>query len=76
MLEPNEAKLAFSRSMTDMEGGFITSDVCHNYGIMSGCDEGCPALLNGDCRCPADAIECCDLDDEDRLELLKLYHIE
>jgi hypothetical protein len=73
MLKPNSRKLNFSRTMTDWEGGFITSDVCHNYGIMSGCDEGCPALLDGDCRQPHDAIECCDVTEEERKEILSLY---
>jgi len=73
MLEPNTGKLAFSRSMTDKEGGFITSSVCHNYGIMSGCDEGCPALLSGDCENPKDAIECCDISDEEKEQITKLY---
>lgn len=50
MLIPNYAKLNFSRTITDQEGGFITSDVCHNYGIMGGCDAGCPSLLDGTCR--------------------------
>jgi len=72
-MEPNYAKLNFSRTMTDMEGGFITSDVCHNYGIMSGCDEGCPALLSGDCQEIDAAIECCDITDEERAEILKQY---
>ena len=75
MLEPNNAKLNFSRSMTDLEGGFITSDVCHNYGIVSGCDEGCPALLAGDCLNVEDAIECCDLTEDERVEILALYNI-
>ena len=73
MPEPNNRKLAFSRTMTDQEGGFITSSVCHNYGIMSGCDEGCPALLSGDCEVPKDAIECCDVDDNERKQILELY---
>ena len=74
MLRPNYMKLNLSRSMTDMEGGFITSDVCHNYGIMSGCDEGCPALLSGNCRNIHDAIECCDVTDEERQETMELYN--
>ena len=73
MLEPNEEKLALSRSMTDLEGGVITSDVCHNYGIVSGCDEGCPALLSGNCEAPNDAIEYCDVTDEGRAEILSKY---
>jgi len=28
---------------------FITSDACHNYGSVAGCDEGCPVLLDGEC---------------------------
>jgi len=74
-MEPNNAKLEFSRTMTDMEGGFITSDVCHNYGIMSGCDEGCPALLSGDCKNIADAINSCDFSPEERGEVLAMYNI-
>ncbi len=72
-LTPNNFKLAASRTLTDLSGGFITSDVCHNYGIMSGCDEGCPALLSGDCRNPQDAVECCDVTDEERAEILAMY---
>jgi len=48
-------------------------DECHNYGIMAGCDERCPALLKGECQNIIDAIECCDLRDEEREEILKLY---
>ena len=73
MLEPNEAKLNFSRAMTDMEGGFITSSVCHNYGIMSGCDECCPALLSGGCEVWEEALGGCDITDEDRSEIAALY---
>lgn len=73
MIEPNTAKLAFSRYMTDLSDGFITSDVCHNYGIMDGCDEGCPALLAGDCEQPEDAIENCDFTEDERKEVLSLY---
>ena len=69
----NNMKLGFSRDWTDLEGGFITSDVCHNYGIMSGCDEGCPALLSGDCEVPDDAIESCDVTEDERKEILALY---
>jgi hypothetical protein len=73
VLKPNGLKLALSREMTDLERGFITSSVCHNYGIMSGCDEGCPALLAGDCSEPADAIELCEVTDEERAEIMAMY---
>lgn len=72
-MEPNHGKLDFSRSMTDLEGSFITSDICHNYGIMSGCDEGCPALLDGDCEEYKEALKKCDISDEERKKIIKLY---
>jgi len=73
MLKPNTDKLNASRTLTDLHGGFITSDVCHNYGIVSGCDEGCPSLLSGTCEQPHDAIECCDVSESERIEILALY---
>lgn len=73
MLQPNNAKLDFSRTMTDESKGFITSSMCHNYGIMSGCDEGCPSLLNGECEVPNEAIKACDVDEIERKEILRLY---
>jgi len=73
---PNYAKLNFSRSMTDMEGGFITSSVCHNYGIMSGCDEGCPALLSGECENPIEALKNCDVTTEEEKEIMDMYPME
>jgi hypothetical protein len=80
MPEPNLGKLAFSRYWTYLEGEFITSDICHNYGIMSGCDEECPALLDGNCENIKDAIESCDITNnkqqttnKERKEILSLY---
>lgn len=65
MLKPNIEKLNMSRTMM---ADVITSSVCHNYGIMSGCDEGCPALLHGDCENHEEAIKCCDPDDQDEIK--------
>ena len=73
MIKPNIKKLIFSQSWTNMEGGFVTSDICHNYGIMSGCDEGCPALLSGDCPNVGDAIKCCNITDAERKQIMALY---
>ncbi len=43
-------KLAFAKTLNDMtDGKYIMSD-CEHYGMMSGCDTGCPVLLNGDCE--------------------------
>ena len=72
-LTPNKAKLAYSREFTDASSGFITSDICHNYGIMSGCDEGCPALLAGDCEQHKEALEFCDVTDDEREQIISLY---
>ena len=59
----NEDKLNFGRVLNESgPNGFITSDICHNYGSISGCDMGCPALISGDCELK-DA-ECKDLYDE------------
>lgn len=75
-MEPNYEKLAFSRAWTDLENGFITPDVCHNYSIMSGCDEGCPALLSGDCEEWEEALKNCLLTSNKRKELIELYKKE
>ena len=72
-MSANTNKLNLSRTLTDLAGDFITSDVCHNYGIMNGCDERCPALLVGDCRNVYDAIECCDVSPEEKAEILRKY---
>jgi hypothetical protein len=73
-LKPNYLKLNVSRELADISGSFVTSDVCHNYGIMGGCDEGCPALLDGDCGQPNDAIEHCDVDEFEREQILSMYN--
>ena len=69
----NNDKLNFSRTLTSLGGDFITSSVCHNYGIISGCDDGCPALLDGDCPNPMDAIKCCDVTKAERTKILSRY---
>ena len=75
-MKPNHSKLEFSYFWTNADPrGFITSDTCHNYGIMDGCDEGCPALLNGDCEFPQDAIKCCEFTEEEKAEVLSKYEL-
>lgn len=74
MQEGNILKLIFGECLEQSgSNGFITSSVCHNYGVVSGCDEFCPALLNGDCEVPIEALKVCNIDDDDRYEILKLY---
>jgi len=41
---------------------------------MNGCDEGCPALLRGDCEVPEEAIKSCAVDDAEKAEILSLYN--
>ena len=70
----NYDKLNFGRTLNESgPNGFITSSVCHNYGSVSGCDEGCPALLDGDCKNPKEALEECDLNEGEKDNILKLY---
>ena len=71
-LTPNFDKLNLGRTI-EARHATPSSSVCHNYGILNGCDEGCPALLNGECEVPFEAIENCDVTDEERDEILKLY---
>ena len=72
-MKPNYAK--------ENHGAFLHSynqtpctDTCHNYGSMNGCDEGCPALLRGDCEVPEEAIKSCAVDDAEKAEILSLYN--
>ncbi len=49
--------------------------VCDDCGINSGCDENCPALLDGDCTVPLEALEVCDIDEEEKAKILELYTV-
>lgn len=68
-MNANYAKLSFGAVLNDVP---MASD-CHNYGSVGGCDEGCPALLRGECEVPYEAIKCCDIPEEDQKEILDLY---
>ena len=69
-METNYDKLSFGLTI---ENNPMCQSVCHNYGIVSGCDEGCPDLLDGKCENPLDAIEVCDVTSEERTEILGKY---
>lgn len=71
-MKPNYDKLTLGSTLEAMSGT-PTSSVCHNYGIVNGCDEGCPALLDGDCEQPEEALEVCDISEEDKIEILSKY---
>lgn len=73
-MEPNYEKLAWGRSLQEIgPTGFITSSVCHNYGSISGCDEGCPDLLDGKCENPEEALEVCEIGNDEKDGIRELY---
>ena len=71
-MNPNYIKESFG-AMLESYDRTPCSDTCYNYGSVNGCDEGCPALLRGECKNIDDAILCCDVDDEEMAEILSLY---
>ena len=53
-----EDKLAFGRMLNEAgPHGFITSDECHNYGSVSGCDNQCPVFSRGECRSGFEGVD-------------------
>ena len=52
-----------------------TRSDCFNYGIMFGCNDGCPALWLGECAEPTENIENLDFDNEQIEELKEIYKI-
>ena len=56
--EGNYAKLNFGRALNEAgPNGFITSDQCHNYGSVSGCDSDCPVFVRGECEIQEENVE-------------------
>ena len=50
MKEYNYEKLMFGATLSSMDGDCNNHGDCFNYGSVSGCDENCPAMLNGECE--------------------------
>lgn len=48
MIMNNKMKFCFSRSVADRTSPLLTD--CEAYGMMFGCDEDCPVLINGKCE--------------------------
>lgn len=74
-MNPNNLKLEFGNILTNWNE-CLTTDKCHLYGSVSGCDSGCPVLLSGKCRNIGEVFEHTDLSDlseEEFNELQKLY---
>jgi len=53
----NFEKLAFGEALNSLgDYGSVGHSDCHNYGSVSGCDDGCPVLMSGKCKNPDDVI--------------------
>ncbi len=74
MLEKNYNKLNFGFSITNVHE-VLSTDICHNYGITSGCDMGCPALIDRDCRNIGEVLENTEMTEDERMELKQIYNI-
>ena len=71
-VKKNYNKMGLSLAlMTPSE--ITSSDDCHKYGIISGCDEGCPALIDGKCKNINEVLKNTPLDEEIVIELKKIY---
>ena len=58
----SEFKLGFGKALVEQDLGVTAScvtDDCFKYGIVNGCDSGCPQLIRGECERQDD--ECKDL---------------
>lgn len=74
MSKINFHKLSYGHIMQESgPRGSISGSDCHDYGSISGCDEGCPALHAGDCPEVVLALEVCDMDPEEKREITQLY---
>ena len=75
-MKKNYNKLDFGRTINELgKDGFITSDVCHNYGSISGCDDGCPALWDGECRNIEEVLESVDFSEDEVNEIKNIYKL-
>jgi hypothetical protein len=54
---PNYDKLQLGRDFSSHDGDNNNHGDCFNYGSVAGCDENCPALLEGQCEIYANAEE-------------------
>lgn len=75
-MKANYDRLRLGATLSSMDGDNNNHGDCFNYGSVGGCDEGCPALLGGRCEVPFDAIESCDVTDDERSEILNFYNQE
>lgn len=46
---------------------------CHDYGIGSGCDTGCPVLWRGECEVVDEVLDNVVFDEDQFMELEELY---
>ncbi|MCP4153032.1 MAG: helix-turn-helix transcriptional regulator [bacterium] len=76
-MNPNYDKEALGSTLSSRVGT-PSGSTCFDYGSVSGCDSGCPALLRGECEVFADVIEQIepDLSPEEIQEIKLLYKEE
>lgn len=72
----NYDKLAFGRFLSGYDGDKNNHGDCFNYGSVSGCDIDCPALRDGKCEVPEDALKTSSergADNDEIIEIQQLY---
>jgi len=74
MRKINHEKMDFSRTIQYLSGDCHNHGDCHTYGIVSGCDSGCPALWNGECEVIDENIELLNLEEEELEKLRDIYY--
>lgn len=75
MSQPNYDKLRLGATLASNDGDNHNHGDCFNYGSVSGCDDGCPVLLEGRCKTILDAFPTeykKALDDDDFEHVLNL----
>lgn len=75
-MNKNINKLNFGYTINNLDSRLPKSrGRCFDYGIISGCDEHCPALLDGECKEPKVCIDGLKITKEEKSELYKLYQL-
>ncbi len=74
-MKANYNKLSFGHTINNLDERMPKglSD-CFAYGMVSGCDEHCPALLNGECKEHIEVIKSLNIPEEEKVELNNLYN--
>lgn len=71
----NNNKLAFARTLNGYDGS-RGGTACYHYGSMSGCDDQCPALWDGECEVIDGVLKNVEFSTEDKKELIEMYNVD